>query len=216
MNNRGVPGVQRYLGQQQNIIRHVVMNRLPVSVSAPAHTTAPAPVAQYPVRQPIYTYQPPAAQSMVSLVQPVPRPRVYQQPLPEQTPQYITSPPPSVTVGGPDAEYFQYSDPIIDNFQYNQNQVLLDTTVDNNNYAMEYHQQHSYQQVQQVQQVKQVHQVQQHQFPQVQNVRYQRIQQSGQQQQVVIDQPWQQMILGQSKNQAGTSASVTDATGQQV
>ena len=118
MNNRGVPGVLRYLGQQQNIIRHVVMNRLPVSVPAPAHTAAPAPVAQYPVRQPVYTYQPPAAQSMVSLVQPVPRPHVYQQPLPAGAAQYITSPPLSVTVRGSDAEYYQYSDPVIDNFQY--------------------------------------------------------------------------------------------------
>ena len=104
---------------------------------------------------------------MVSLVQPVPRPCVYQQPLPAGAPQYVTSAPLSVTVGDPD--YFQYSDPIIDDFQCNQNQMLLDNTVDNSNYATEYHQQHSYQQVQQVQQV---HQVQQHQFPLVQNVHY--------------------------------------------
>ena len=126
---------------------------------------------------------------MVSLVQPFQRPCIYQQPLPVGAPQYVTAPPLSVTVG--DADYFQYSNPIVDEFQYNQNQVLLDNTVDNSNYAMEYHQQ-----VQQVQQV------------QVQNIHYQRFQQSGQQQ-VVTDQPRQQIILDQTENQAGTSASVT-------
>ena len=133
---------------------------------------------------------------MVSLVQPVQRPCIYQQPLPVGAPQYVTAPPLSVTVG--DADYFQYSDLIVDGFQYNQNQVLLDNTVDNSNYAMEYHQQHSYQQVQQVQQRP---------FLQVQNIHYQRFQQSGQQQ-VVSDQPRQQIILDQTENQSG-SGSVT-------
>ena len=61
MNNRGVP---RYLGVQHNMMRHVIVNRMPVAVSAPV-----PPVPQIPVRPtvPVYTYpstyHPPTASS---------------------------------------------------------------------------------------------------------------------------------------------------------
>ena len=73
------------------------------------------------------------------------RPRAYQQPLPSAAQgQYVTLPPALPSITG-DTEYLQYTDPIVDDFQYNQSQVLSF----DNNYSTEYHQE--YQQVQQVQ-----------------------------------------------------------------
>ena len=138
MNNRGVP---QYLGAQHNMMRHVVVNRMPVAPPIPVAAPVPG-VPQIPVRPtvPVYTYpstyRPPVSQNVIQLVPPMSRPQAYQQPLPSAAQgQYVTLPPVLPSITG-DTEYLQYTDPIVDDFQYNQSQVL---SVDNN-YSTEYHQ----------------------------------------------------------------------------
>ena len=135
-------------------MRHVVVNRMPVAPPIRVAAPVPAPVPGVPqilVRPtvPVYTYPstywPPVSQNVIQLVPPMSRPWAYQQPLPSAAQgQYVTLPPAPLSITG-DTEYLQYTDPIVDDFQYNQSQVL---SVDNN-YSMKYHQE--YQQVQQVQ-----------------------------------------------------------------
>ena len=111
MNNRGVP---RYLGQQQ-VVRRLLVNRMP---------GPPSPPVMQP-RQPVILY--------------APRPRFAVHPNSKSVimgaPQFVTrpaGPPPSVTVPA-DTKYLQYSDPLIDDFQYNQSQIV---SVDNSrNYS---------------------------------------------------------------------------------
>ena len=130
MNNRDMP---RYLGQQ-NVVRRVVVNRMP------RH--------QLPLQQPAvptgYTYQlasfpPPQLinpqQSVVSYQRPRYIQSVSMRPPPQQfvTPsRAVAVPQVSVTVGPTESDYLQYTDPVIDDFQYNQQQIL---SVDNSNYA---------------------------------------------------------------------------------
>ena len=171
MNNRGVP---QYLGAQHNMMRHVVVNRMSIAALVPVAAPVPG-VPQILVRPtvPVYTYpstyRPPVSQNVIQLVLPMSWPRAYQQPLPSVTQgQYVTLPPAPSSLTG-DAEHLQYTDPIVDDFQYNQSQVL---SVDSN-YSMEYHQE--YQQVQQVQ----------HQYPQYANGHYQVAEQQQPQQQLM-------------------------------
>ena len=136
MNNRGVPC---YFGVQHNMMRRVIVNRMPVAVRASI-----PPVPQIPVRPtvPVYTYPSTYCPPPPLVMQQITRPWVYQQPLPSVPQgQYVTAPP-SVT----DTEYLQYSDPIVNDFQYNQSLQSQVLSVDNSNYSAKYHQE--YQQVQ--------------------------------------------------------------------
>ena len=146
MNNRGVP---HYLGVQHNMMRRVIVNRMLVAVSAPI-----PPVPQIPVRPtvPVYTYPSTYRPPPPPVMQQITRPWVYQQPLPSAPQgQYVTA-----LLSVTDTEYLQYSDLMVDDFQYNQSLQSQVLSVDNSNYSAEYHQE--YQQVQQVQ----------HQYPQYQ------------------------------------------------
>ena len=74
------------------------------------------------------------SQGMLPLVQPVQIHHFYQQPVVALTQHYVTTPL-SVILLSADSDYLPYLDPIIDSFQYNQNQVLA---VDSNNYSTKY------------------------------------------------------------------------------
>ena len=91
MNNRGVP---HYLGVQHNMMRCVIVNRMPVAVSAPI-----PPVPQIPVRPtvPIYTYPSTYRPPLPPVMQQITRPQVYQQPLPSAPQGQNVTALPSVT-----------------------------------------------------------------------------------------------------------------------
>ena len=136
MNNRGIP---RYLGQQ-NIVRRLVINRIPgqqQQILQPRQLAVVAPAG--------FSYQPnmyPAPQLVQApqhgLMPYAPRPRLSYPP-PMAAPQFISPPAPAPAPVAPasvtmaqDSDYLQYNDPVIDDFQYNQQQILL---VDSNNYS---------------------------------------------------------------------------------
>ena len=167
------------------MIRHVVINRMPVAALVPIVAQVPA-VPQIPVRPtvPVYTYPKtywPSCQSKCSC--PISAAHLKASGLSAAITvsmgQYVTVLPALLSLSG-DADYLQYTDPILDDFQYIQSQVL---SVDNN-YSTEYHQE--YQQVQQVQ----------HQYPQYSNGYYQVVEQPQSQQQLTyvnqVDQMQQQ------------------------
>ena len=127
------------------------------------------PRHQLPLQQPAvptgYTYQPASfpppqlinpQQSVVSYQRPWYIQSVSLRPPPQQfvTPSpAVAVPQASVTVGPTESDYLEYTDPVIDDFQYNQQQIL---SVDNSNYAqyeeqMYQHQSQSYPQPQPMQ-----------------------------------------------------------------
>ena len=132
MNNCGMP---RYLGQQ-NVVRRVVVNRMPrlqLPLQQPAVPAVPTgytyQLASFPPPQLINPQQ-----SVVSYQRPQYIQSVSMRPPPQQfvTPSpAIAVPQVSVTVGPTESNYLQYMDPVIDDFQYNQQQIL---SVDNSNY----------------------------------------------------------------------------------
>ena len=137
MNNHGVA---RYLGQQ-NVVQRFVVNRVPGQQQIPVQPRQPALVAPAAYSYQPNTYPPPhlvptAPQGVVPYA---PRPRLSYPPAITSL-QFITPAAPapapvgtvSVTVASSDSEYLQYSDPVIDDYHYNQQQIL---SVDNNNYA---------------------------------------------------------------------------------
>ena len=143
----------RYLGQQQNVVRRVI-------VAAPPRPPVPQLAMPQAVPQPVYnvpTFQPPivtVAQPVLPFNHPVPvqRPHFYHQTAPAN--QQFISGQSAASVTLNDLEYLQYSDPIMEDFQYNQSQVLSVDT----NFSSEYQEQ-TFQQRQA--------------FPAVQHVRYQ-------------------------------------------